>query len=61
MRPFGTYTESTRIPAHVADTARASGCGKPGAPAIPATTSSRPTRDRIATPFHAASPCTATW
>ena len=60
MRPLGTYTETTRIPPQVADTARASGCGKPGAPGSRATTSSSPTRDRIATPFHAASPWSAT-
>ena len=32
MRPLGTYTDVTRIPAQVAETARASGCGKPGSP-----------------------------
>ena len=31
---------------------RASGCGYPGAPATPITTSSSPTFDEIATPFH---------
>ncbi len=60
MRPFGTYTETTRTPAQVAATARASWCGKPGPPGSPATTSSSPTRERIATPFHDASPCAAT-
>ena len=43
-----------------ADTARASWCGKPGPPGSPATTSSSPTRERIATPFHVASPWAAT-
>jgi hypothetical protein len=57
---LGTYTETIRTPPQVADTARASGCGKPGAPASPRTTSSSPTRERIATPFQAASPCAAT-
>src|SRR4051794_22762651 len=47
------------MPPHVAETARASGCGKPGAPATPATTSSRPARERIATPFQVGSPCAA--
>ena len=43
---------TTRTPPQVADTARASGRGKPGAPATSAdATSSSPTRDRIATPF----------
>ena len=56
MRPLGTYTETTRIPPQVAEMARDSGPGKPGAPSIPATTSSSPTRDRIATPFQVASP-----
>ena len=60
MRPFGTYTETTRIPPQSADTARASGWGKPGAPASPTTTSSSPTRERIATPFHVGSPASAT-
>ena len=49
------------MPPQVAATARASGCGNPGAPARPATTSSSPTRERIATPFHATSPWAATW
>ena len=41
----------------VAATARDSGCGKPGASSPrPASTSSRPTRERIATPFQVASP-----
>src|SRR3954470_2112952 len=44
------------MPPHVAAIARASGCGKPGAPSRPGTGSSRPTRDRMATPFHAGSP-----
>ena len=44
----------------MADTARASGWGKPGAPGSPATTSSSPARERIATPFHAGSPWAAT-
>ena len=35
MRPFGTYTECTRMPPHIAETARASGWGNPGAPGIP--------------------------
>src|SRR6476646_2360827 len=48
------------MPPHVAATARASGCGTPGAPARPVATSSSPARERIATPFHAASPCAAT-
>ena len=56
MRPFGTYTDTTRTPSHVAETARASGFGKPGGSLDPATTSSSPTRERIATPFQAASP-----
>ena len=60
MRPFGTYTDTTRMPAQVAATARASGCGNPGAPSSPRTTSSSPTRERIATPFQAASPWAAT-
>src|SRR6476659_8975734 len=47
------------MPAQVAATARASGCGNPGASASPVVTSSRPTRDRIATPFHAVSPWAA--
>jgi len=57
--PFGTYTEVTLMPPQVADTARASGSGNPGAPARPGTTSSNPTLDRIATPFHCTSPCKA--
>src|SRR4051794_3868517 len=48
------------MPPQVAAMARASGFGKPGAPSMPATTSSRPTRDRIATPFHAPCPWAAT-
>ena len=56
MRPFGTYTECTRIPPHVADTARASGWGNPGAPGIPVTTPSSPALERMATPFHRGSP-----
>src|SRR3954470_17357341 len=48
------------MPPHVAAIARASGCGKPGAPSRPGTGSSRPTRDRMATPFHAGSPWAAT-
>ena len=40
------------IPPQLADTARASGRGKPGASARPDTASSSPTRERIATPFH---------
>src|SRR4051812_8074205 len=49
-----------RMPPQVAATARASWCGKPGPPSIPATGSSSPTRERIATPFQAASPWAAT-
>src|SRR3954454_17894847 len=49
-----------RIPPHVADTARASRCGKPGPPSRPATTSSSPARERIATPFQVGSPWAAT-
>src|SRR3954451_13473229 len=48
------------MPPQVAATARASGCGETGAPSRPAATSSRPTRERIATPFHVGSPCVAT-
>ena len=43
-----------------AETARASRCGKPGPPGSPLTTSASPTRERIATPFQAGSPCAAT-
>jgi hypothetical protein len=56
---LGTYTDHTRIPPQVAATARASGLGKPGAPAKPRTTSSKPTREQMATPFHCTSPCSA--
>jgi len=51
-RPLGTYTETTRIPPQVADTARASGCRKPGAFGIPATGSFNPNprEDRHAVP-----------
>ena len=45
------------MPPQVADTARASGSREARArPASPRTTSSSPTRERIATPFQAASP-----
>src|SRR3954453_14469004 len=47
------------MPSHVAAIARASGWGNPGAPASPGVTSSSPTFDRIATPFHAGSPWAA--
>src|SRR5204862_248907 len=46
--------------AQAAETARASGCGKPGAPSIPRTTSERPAFETIATPFQVASPWAAT-
>ena len=48
------------MPPQVADTARASWFGKPGPPSMPATTSSSPARERMATPFQAASPWAAT-
>ena len=52
---------TTRTPPQVAAIARASGCGKPGrVRRAPRTTSSSPTRERIATPFHVASPWAAT-
>ena len=53
------YAKEAKALADAADTARASGRGNPGAPSIPDTTSSSPTRDRIATPFHAVSPWAA--
>jgi hypothetical protein len=65
VRPLGTYTEITRNPAQVADTARASGPGScptglEGSSRSPATTSSKPTREAIATPFQRPSPWWAT-
>ena len=44
------------MPSQIAETARASWWGKPGAPATPTTISSSPDRERIATPFQLASP-----
>src|SRR5205814_266958 len=50
--PFGTYADCTRTPAQTAAIARASWCGKPGPSGMPTTTSSNPTRESTATPFH---------
>jgi hypothetical protein len=44
----------------VAAIAREPGSGKPGSRRNPRSTSSMPTRDTVATPFHWASPCAAT-
>ena len=60
-RPFGTYTDQMRQPWQVAETARASGSGKPGSPGNPRRTSSSPVRDKMATPFHRPVPYTAAW
>jgi hypothetical protein len=48
------------MPPQRAHSARASRWGNPGAPGIPTVTSSSPPRERIATPFHCASPWRAT-
>ncbi len=65
MRPLGTYRLHTRTPAQVAASARASALASvpsllhDGWPSKPTWTSSRPTRDAIATPFHWLNPqCT---
>ena len=52
MRPLGTYTLPTRTPPHVAHSRRASVVSSSASSEKPATTSSSPTRLRMATPFH---------
>ena len=69
MRPLGTYRLHTRTPPHVAPSARASAAastsGLPlhvGCPSKPTATSSIPTRDAMATPFHWLKPqCTTSY
>ena len=60
MRPLGTYRLHTRTPPHVAPSALASDASSHvGCPSKPTVTSSMPTRDAIATPFHWLNPlCT---
>ncbi|MDF9816433.1 hypothetical protein M2266_005664 [Streptomyces sp. SPB162] len=52
-RPLGTYTDQTRTGPQVAETERGSSTPSySGPPGSPVTTSSRPTFDSSATPFH---------
>ncbi len=62
-RPLGTYSDHTRTPPHTAEIARASAAtGSPhsGIPGKPTCTSSNPTRETMATPFHWLTPACAT-